>query len=569
MSGPSLAGAPADRPPWTHYLLWVVALNLPFAVCHPDGPIDAGPLLRSLAINLVLFVLPGLPLTGALIGCGWLKRLSWMWVLSLSFAVFMAVLLACHLLGLAVDGGRFWNATWIVTNLAAGVNMFVGGEPAWGIPQVGNLPRVGLLAFVAAYGCYYYGACHVVENQEDHDCKIQATVHALLTRLRPESRLAVAPTSYFSHPPLVHVYVAGSFLYHGQFERLAVYDPACLVEWKRGSDELFAFYQQHPYRLETRTPHIFLAALTVGLLTCWIGRLTGSSGLAILVALAYIACPEVFVRSCYGGYLAIHHFAALQILLAADAWAGRRDRDALATALLAGLFAALADHKLVVLAAAVAVWELLRREGRTLRERLSAVVRHPVLIGFVAGTVLFWIYGAAVNPTAFWLDHLQRHLLDRILRRHSINLAQYPTLPQMWWEFWIYTGVGLLPLGALALAMLCRARTVGGTRRVRATLEDTPFPGNLVPAGWRNAPGLWAIWVLMTAIVFTWVDWHQTKHLEPMLLAFYLAIGCWAARGPRPLWIVSMVLPVAAILGTLMIVALAGNFSSLPITPGW
>jgi hypothetical protein len=417
---------------------------------------------------------------------------------------------------------------------------------------------IGVLVFLAAYGGYFYGACHVVANQEDHDCKIQATAHALLTRLRPESRLAVTGESYFSHPPLIHVYVAGSFLYHGQFEDLAVYDPACPGEDGLDCDALYEFYQKHPYRLATRTPNIFLAALTAGLLAAWIGRLTGSRWLAILAPLAYTVCPEVFVRSCYGGYLAIHHFAALQMLLAADAWSRQRDRDCLGTALLAGLFAALGDHKLVVLAAAVAVWEMLRLKDRTLSERLSAVVWHPLLIGFAAGTVLFWAYGAAVNPSAFWLDHVQRHIVDRILHLHPINLSQYPSLPQMWRELAIYTGGGLLPLGAWALLALCCKRAQGGDRT-----------SNLMPAGWRNAPGLWAVWVLLSAIGFTWVDWHQTKHLEPMLLALYLAIGCWAARGLWPWRIASVVLPAVAIIDLMLIAEMARDFSSLPITPGW
>ena len=128
----------------------------------------------------------------------------------------------------------------------------------------------------------------------------------------------------------------------------------------------------------------------------------------------------------------------------------------------------------------------------------------------------------------------------------------------MWWELMIYTGVCLLPLGAWALAMLCRDKPHAGNGKIDG-----------MAVGWRNAPGLWALWVLISAVAFTWVDWHQTKHLEPMLLAFYLAIGCWAARGRRPLWIVSVVLPAVAILGVMMIGAMARDFSSLPIVPGW
>ena len=167
MSGYLPAIAPGARRPWPRYLLWLVALNLPFALCHPAGPIITEPVLRSLAINLVLFVLPGLPLAGAIIGGGWSKRLSWMWVVALSFAVFLFVLVARHFLGLPVAASPFWNTTWIVTNLAAGLNVLVGGEPAWGLRnagqvanlpeerQIGNLPRVGVLLFFVAYGGYY------------------------------------------------------------------------------------------------------------------------------------------------------------------------------------------------------------------------------------------------------------------------------------------------------------------------------------------------------------------------------------------------------------------------------
>ena len=40
-------------------LVWALALNVPFAVCHPVGPLLGGSLARSLAVNLVMFILPG------------------------------------------------------------------------------------------------------------------------------------------------------------------------------------------------------------------------------------------------------------------------------------------------------------------------------------------------------------------------------------------------------------------------------------------------------------------------------------------------------------------------------
>ena len=163
------------------------------------------------------------------------------------------------------------------------------------------------------------------------------------------------------------------------------------------------------------------------------------------------------------------------MLLAAEACSRPYDRDTLGTALLAGLFAALSDHKLVVLAAAVLLWEALRLEGQNLGRRLSAAVRHPLVIGFALGTLFFWIYGAAVNPRAFWLDHVERHLLDRILRRHTIDPSQYPNLPQMWWEFTLYTGGGILFLGGWSLAVLC----FGNSPRSK-------HANGSMPAGWRQ-----------------------------------------------------------------------------------
>ena len=54
-----------------------------------------------------------------------------------------------------------------------------------------------------------------------------------------------------------------------------------------------------------------------------------------------------------------------------------------------------------------------------------------------------------------------------------------------------------------------------------------------------------------------------------MLLALYLAIGCWAARGLWPRRIASVVLPAVAIIDLMLIAEMARDFSSLPITPGW
>jgi hypothetical protein len=39
-----------------------LALNLPFLLCHPDRPVIDPSLVRSLAINVVIFLIPASPL---------------------------------------------------------------------------------------------------------------------------------------------------------------------------------------------------------------------------------------------------------------------------------------------------------------------------------------------------------------------------------------------------------------------------------------------------------------------------------------------------------------------------
>ena len=67
-------------------------------------------------------------------------------------------------------------------------------------------------------------------------------------------------------------------------------------------------FQANPVLVPTRTPNIFLAAVTLPILGLLVIRRTGSLLAAAGTSLLYMTLPEIYVRSAYGGYLAITNF---------------------------------------------------------------------------------------------------------------------------------------------------------------------------------------------------------------------------------------------------------------------
>jgi hypothetical protein len=306
-------------------------------------------------------------------------------------------------------------------------------------------------------------------------------------------------------------------------------------------------YFANPHLLETRTPNIFVAALTVALLGAWLTRLSGSAWYAVLVAAVYATCPEVFVRSSYAGYFAIGTLFMLHMLMAATS----RDRG---VGFAGGALAAVSDHKTLLVPAAIAAWELARTRLAWGFERAWYAVTNPVVLGFAAGTAVFWIYGLMVSPHDFWMDHVRHHLADRVLNYNARNmdLSRYPAVVPLWLELFRHTGYVLVPLGGVMLATLCAQRENGDNR----------------VAGWRGQAGLWTMTALVMGIAFSVVDWRQTKHLAPLLLIVALAIG---AGGRRPSWRAGLAVVTAGVLAwnAWMLVRLANDFSALPATPEW
>ena len=638
----------------TGAVAWLVSaavLNAPFLLCHPGWTLLNLAPVRSLAVGLVLLLVPGIPWVGVLIGrqrsrhpapcdhgrCAvadgtpsvpaTFSGFEWLWAVVASLASLLVVLIVIRTAGLPLSGSMAWNGVWLITNATIVLQTLVGGPALGGLAPRDRRDWLGGGLFLAAYAAFFLSATRIVPPMEDHDFDAMGCAYGLLTRFEP---LLVSDhdTIYqFSHPPLAYFTTAGSFLYFNRLDDLAYYDAASrrakaarqgtpfepfggtvgglsggtgdhrvirvegrdyLVEppladgsrripvWLLENGVLGQRYQRDPQRLAARTPNVFLAALTVALLGAWIGRMSGRSWLALLVPLVYATSPEVFVRSGYGGHFATTNFAVLMVLMAMEARIAS-SRFA-ATCLLAGMVAAWTNHKLILLAAAVVLWELVRSQCKKTgtgseptcenpgpsaardasvanvsvpgcsvsgRCRIVAAALDPVVLGFAAGTALFWLWGLSIDPAEFWRDHVQNHFVDRVFHHgYAYQDGRYPSVAGLWIEFWQHTGYVLLPLGIVALV-------AQGVRHA------------------RQSPGLWLLWTLLAATALSLVDWRQTKHLMPLLVPLSLALACWAPpAGIRRKLLIAVLAGLAA-WNVSAIYGLAGHFDAFRVTPGW
>jgi hypothetical protein len=233
------------------------------------------------------------------------------------------------------------------------------------------------------------------------------------------------------------------------------------------------------------------------------------------------------------------------ILLAHEHW---RRTGALWLPALVGVFAALADHKLVLLPMVLGGLAACNPQ----HSRRGWIARlHPVALGCVAGTLLFWGWGLSVEPISFVADHLRGHLLDRVIHHNPFGYGGYPTMSELWREFNGHTGYVLLPAALIFLGVdWWRARHSGPT---------------------VNAPArsVWLIWMVVTVVVFSLVDWRMTKHLVLLVIPLVLTL---APPREAPRWrVLAATAVVAALLAfnlhTLM--GLSANFQSVVVTPAW
>ena len=527
--------------------LWLAA-NVVFAAAHPlwagylPGP------LRDLSISLIVFIVPAI---------GWLRVSGVARVAGQTLLAHVAVSFVFLISSLAIAHGSVaefraapaWNVLWLLTN--AGF-VLATRWPARHTPHwwpAADL-ALGACLFAAAYGVFDWSASRVVPPQHDHDLEVQGTAVPLLTRFEPLLLTDRGSAYFFAHPPLLHFHVGASFLFHGTLGDLRYYEEgtrraiAAGVESAEAKAEVTTIYRRYtddPHPRETRAPNVFLASMTVGLLGVWVRRFAGRWWIGAIVAAVYAINPEVLVRSSYGGYFAIGAFLSLPLLTSPRGSSLRALRWR--STALGGALMALADHKTVLLPISAA-FAAITLGGR----RLRAALVHPAVIGFALGTMVFWAFGLWTNATAFVQDHVRHHVLDRIAHDNPLGYAGYPSAAALWSEFVAHTGYLLVPAGLAFLIVDLRARGRAASVMRRGT---------------------WLIYILVTAVVFTIVDWRMTKHLALIIMPLVLAV---VPDRSAPRWRIAaavVCLGLVALFQARDVIALARDFSSFVVTPQW
>jgi hypothetical protein len=414
------------------------------------------------------------------------------------------------------------------------------------VPWIVAAPALPVLALLA------YFASAVVPPLEDQDMEVQGTAHALATRLVPETLTNRGTTMFFAHPPLLHLWVAGSLALSGHLDRLAYYDEAAraaraeaFVEPEAGAalaerphyeawQLLRRRFLAEPHLWPTRQINVVLAALAVGLLASLAASLAGSERVGLALAAVLATFPEFLVRGSYGGYFAASILLSL-LVVAILAQPPSPSGDA-AAALGSGL-AVLADQKGALVPVA---WVLSAPRG-TGRRRLIP------LAGVAVGLALFVAYGLAVDAPTFLYDFAKEHVARRLalgdVRFAAGKAHLYPSIPALWREFVAHFG----PVFTLWAAWAS----------LRARRDERPAA--------RAAAGA----VLIGALALSLTDWRQTKHLAQVTP---LALVAMAATWPRPgmrrtvAW-VALASVVAWNVWTLR--PLLADFSALAPTPSW
>lgn len=468
-----------------------------FGIGRPAGSLSA-------ALAVVHGVLGALLLV-FLTGLGWSLLFTGHRPVSLVLAVGCSTLV----LGVAFVALRATTIGVSASTLAAAL-LLLGGLPLLGARGAVSLPWIALgsgLVALLPLACF---ATSVVPPLEDQDMEVQGTAHALATQQVPAMLTNRGTAIFFAHPPLLHVWVSGSFALSGRLERVAGYHDAAItarqvpfVEPEPDApiserphyaawQELFRRFLAEPQLWPTRQVNVVLSAFAVGLLARLAAAQAGSVGAGLALAGVLLTFPEFLIRGSYGGYFAAASLLSLLVVGALDR------RCAGIGAAGASALACLADQKGALVAAAWAVaapW--------------SAGWRRLVPLGGAVGALaLFAAYGWAVDARSFSYDFLQEHVLRRLaptdVRFTAGGAHSYPSIPALWVEFGAH--YGLLFTAWVAWATLKCLRSERPAARAAAAS------------------------VLLGAVVFSLTDWRQTKHLAQVVPLGLVAI---AAAWPR------------------------------------
>lgn len=261
-------------------------------------------------------------------------------------------------------------------------------------------------------------------------------------------------------------------------------------------------FNEHPYLFSTRIPHVFLSAMSGIILFMLLLNITSSHGLAFLGSILYFSFPEVLLFSSSELYTALTNFSLILCAYFYRKEKKAEKRDGLSPMLfLSGLFAAFSNHKAVIFPIAIILNEILLKTGReTWRQRINFIAKNKIVLGFILGSVMFWVYGLFVDPNTFFLEHFRYHLWNRIFHISALGYSQYPAIIDLWSKFienigYLFALIAILSVSFLLYNMRGRSR------------DESIF----------------AIWSIVGAVIFSIIDWRQTLHLSLIMPALLIS----------------------------------------------
>lgn len=530
--------------------------------------------IEVLVVGAILFLVPGLAWTDHRRGDAAIILFR---ATVASLVLALAITLILTLFGFGGHRTAFLLGLALVTN----GGIWIGVRKSWfdGHPFSDPLPR--LISVIAAVFLMqsYLGAAYFVPALEDQDMETQGTAYGLMHEFVPTMVTNRDTRHFFAHPLLLHFWIGESALIFDDLDRLKYHHDASLAvrsdptaiqaEWQKA----FAQFERDPVLLPTRTPNIFLGALTLFPMGFMVFLLTGSRIAALAACVIYMWLPEVYVRTAYGGYLAITNFLLVggtylylltSRLLPVRGAIGTEipvGRSTWVAAFLGGW----ADQKFLLLPLAApahaglrALLDLPSLVAGGLKRFVGALFSRPDIVtgvlvgtGFAAGWMTFALYGLAVAPDDFIQDHLKTHIWWRLNKAVDVNLFRveqggwvYPSVLALWQQFADHTGWLLIPPMLLGMSHAL-------TR-------------------WREAHGVLLIWALVGIVGFSLVDWRQTKHLAHLLPALVMLTAVyWASLEGKSRAIVGAVLAAAVAWNLWRIGLLMNNFEYLKPLPIW
>jgi hypothetical protein len=575
--------APAAGPARLGRLVRIALYNLPFAIAL--AAIHLLPELgRVLVAGAIVFLAPGLAWSDRRKGDAFV-------VLFRAMTASLAAALVAWLVLLPLPGPTSRIAFILILAAITNAGLFVGLRNGWyGANPFAAAPVRPLLVVAALFFAQsWLGAAYFVPALEDQDMETQGTAYGIIHEAAPTVPInrptGVGGRLFFAHPLVLHFWIAETVFISGDLDRLAHHHESSLAVHE-GLPALDAYaqalaqFERDPVLLPTRAPNLFLSAFIVLALGLLVFRLTGSTVAAAGACVIYATLPEVYVRSSYGGYMAVtnllltggayFYLQACRLFpdQAAEREASPAERPARGLGAAAAFLGGWADQKAVLLPLAAAGHAGLRLlldapfrkdlfrtlgAGKAVDAVRAVFARPDIRTGFIVGVAFlvgwasFALYGLGIAPEAFIADHLVGHVAERIALR-GIDLFgynwTYPSVTGLWIEFTNHSGWLLAPLAALA-----------GVHALGKV---------------REAHGLFLVWVVIGAVLFSLVDWRQTKHLAHLLPALSVLVAVWWASLEGRLRAVVGALVGASILWNLWRIGLLMNdFTTIQPTPLW